>query len=66
MASFTVVYLSETGVGQTIGERIHRESASHGLVCHLFNAMDFAKISWKDSQIYVFITSSTGEMLVCL
>lgn len=62
--SFTLVYLSETGVGQTIGERIHREAHSHSLVCHLFNAADFAKIAWKETRVFVFICSSTGTEII--
>jgi hypothetical protein len=41
---FSCVYLSETGVGETIGERIHQEASSHGLVCKLYNSLDFKKV----------------------
>lgn len=62
--SFTVVYLSETGVGQTIGERIHREASSHGMTCNLFSAADFAKVDWKETKVFVFIASSTGQISI--
>jgi sulfite reductase alpha subunit-like flavoprotein len=60
--SFTLVYLSETGVGQTVGERIHKEAGAHGLTCRLHSAADFASVAWSDgSRVFVFIASSTGD-----
>lgn len=59
---FTLIYLSETGVGQTVGERIHKEAPSHGLECRLFNAEDHAQVPWSsDARVFVFISSSTGD-----
>ncbi len=59
--SFTVVYLSETGVGQTIAERLRAEAGSHGLKCNAYAASEFATIAWSEPRVWVFISSSTGD-----
>ena len=41
---FTCVYLSETGVGQTVAERLHAESGAHGLQCRLHSAEHFREV----------------------
>ncbi len=59
--SFTLVYLSETGVGQTVGERIHKEAGAHGLACQLHSASEYATVAWSGCRVFVFIASSTGD-----
>ncbi len=60
---FTLIYLSETGVGETIGERINKEARSHQLQCQLHSAEHFAKVAWAEAPgaVFVFISSSTGD-----
>ena len=61
MNRFSVLYLSETGVGETIGERIFKESKEKGFDVKLFSGEKFRDIDWKDSKVYVIICSSTGD-----
>lgn len=61
MASFTCIYLSETGVGETIAERLHTESRVHGVECNLLGADQFSRVSWDTLNVLVVVASSTGD-----